>query len=318
MANGSGDALDLDAATDELYAISPDDFVERRKALAGQARKAGDRELAKQITQLRRPTRSAWLVNLAAREAGDDVAALLDLGAELAQAQQRGSGPDLRRLSQQRRLAVDALAGRAVQLGRDLGYAAPDGARQEVAQTLQAALGEPQVAELVRRGRLTQATTYGGFGPSDLTAALAASIPDAAAPDAAPEVEENDEPPTEQAAAEEAAAEPEESEEARQRREQADEAAREARSAADQAQAELQQAESDSESATARADELADEVDTLRTRLRETETAEREAREQARAARKRHTELRQAAVAAEKLATDAEQTALNGGAQLAR
>jgi hypothetical protein len=293
--------MDLDAAIDELYAISPDDFVERRKALATEARQQKERELAKQIASLRRPTRSAWLVNVLARESADQLSALLDLGAELAEAQQRGSGPDLRRLSQQRRKAVDALAGQAVKLGRDLGYAAPDGALQEVAQTLQAALGEPEVAELVRRGRLTQATTYGGFGPSDLTAALAGSMPTAAArlaaPHAAPEAEDQS-----------AAEEPEptaESAEDRERREQAEQAAAEARAAADEAQAELEQAEADSEAATTRADELADEVDTLRSRLRETEAAEREAREQARTLRKRQTELRQAAVAAEKRASDA-------------
>lgn len=297
--------MDLDAAIDELYAISPDDFVERRKALATAARQQKDRELAKQITSLRRPTRSAWLVNVLAREAADQLSALLDLGAELADAQQRGSGPDLRRLSQQRRKAVDALAGQAVKLGRGLGYAAPDGALQEVAQTLQAALGEPEVAELVRRGRLTQATTYGGFGPSDLTAALAASMPSAAArlaaPHAAPEADDQpagEEPEPAPESAEESAAD-------RERREQAEQAAAEARAAADVAQGELQQAEADSEAATTRADELADEVDTLRTRLRETEAAEREAREQARALRKRQTELRQAAVAAEKGAADA-------------
>ena len=59
--------MDLAAATAELYAGSPDDFVERRKALAGQARAAKDRALATAIGKLRRPTRSAWLVNLYAR-----------------------------------------------------------------------------------------------------------------------------------------------------------------------------------------------------------------------------------------------------------
>ena len=77
----------------------------------------------------------------------------------------------------QRRKAVDALARRAVELGGESGYTAPDGAVQEVGQTLQTALGDPEIGELVRAGRLTQAVTYGGFGPTDLASALGASIP---------------------------------------------------------------------------------------------------------------------------------------------
>ena len=46
-----------------------------------------------------------------------------------------------------------------------------------MSQTLQAALGDPAIAELVQAGRLHQALSYGGFGPDDLASALAASMP---------------------------------------------------------------------------------------------------------------------------------------------
>ena len=72
---------------------------------------------------------------------------------------------------------MDALARRAVELGREHGYNAPDAAMQEVGQTLQTALGDHEIADLVRAGRLTQAVTYGGFGPTDLASALGASPP---------------------------------------------------------------------------------------------------------------------------------------------
>ena len=44
--------MDLDTAAEELYAGSPDDFVERRTALAAQAWAAKDRPLVKQILAL--------------------------------------------------------------------------------------------------------------------------------------------------------------------------------------------------------------------------------------------------------------------------
>ena len=285
--------MDLDEAADQLYTASPDDFMAARTALAKQAKEAGDKALAKQITALRKPTRSAWLVNLVARAEPDRVTELVELGAALQQAQQAMDGDTLRRLSRDRRTMIDALARRAAELGRDSGYPPPDGAIQEVSQSLQAALGDTAIAEQVRAGRLAQAVAYGGFGPDDLASALAASMPgkkkeEKKAPTltVVPDLEPDE-------------AEDEDDEEARA-------AAREARATADAARTAAEEAETAAEEATTRADELADEVEELRRRLRDTETAEREAREEARAARKHYTELRRAAAAAEQAAKRAE------------
>ena len=47
----------------ELYAGDPEVFVGRRRELAARARTAGDREAAKTIAGMGKPTRSAWIVN---------------------------------------------------------------------------------------------------------------------------------------------------------------------------------------------------------------------------------------------------------------
>jgi hypothetical protein len=283
--------VDLDTAANELYAISPDDFIERRQQLVAEAKQASDRDLATQIGKLRRPTRSAWLINLLARAEADGITALLELGVALHEAQQRMAGDELRQLSVQRRKTVDAMARRAVELGREQGYDAPDGALQEVSQTLQSALGDQAIAELVRAGRLTQAVTYGGFGSTDLASALGASLP-TKAPSGPAE------------AAEPPAAPPKR--DTKQRRE-AEKAATEARKQATEARQVAESAEEAAQAATQRADDLADQVESLRSQLRQTEAAEREAREEARAARKHYQELRQAALAAEQAAAAAEQ-----------
>jgi hypothetical protein len=280
--------MDLPEAADQLYAISPDDFVAQRTALVAEARAAKDRDLAKAIGQLRRPTRSAWLVNILARAEPDRMTELLELGTALQQAQQRMAGDDLRRLSKERRTMIDSLSRRASELGAEQEYVATDAAIQEVSQTLQAALGDPAVADLVRAGRIPQAVSYGGFGPADLTSALAASLP-AAEPKTTPAksapASDEDGPPAEPPpdSAEVRAAE----QEAAAKQQAADEAA--------EASAEAEQA---AETATTRSDELADEVESLRTRLREAEDQERIAREEARTARKRSMELRREAAAA--------------------
>lgn len=286
----SASEVDLDSAADELYAMSPDDFIERRQQLVTEAKQQKNRELATELGKLRRPTRSAWLINLLAREEPDNIAALLELGAALQQAQQRMAGDELRQLSTERRKTVDAMARRAVQLGQAQGYEAPDAALQEVSQTLQTALGDLQIADLVRAGRLTQAVTYGGFGSTDLAAALG-TLPTKAAGRA--------EKPAEAPA-------PAPKRDAKQRRE-AEQAAAEARERATEARQAAESAEDAAEAATQRADDLADQVESLRTQLRQTEAAEREARDEARAARKAYQELRQTALSAEQAATAAEQ-----------
>ena len=283
--------MDLETAATELYALSPDDFIERRQQLVAEARQAKDRELANQIGQLRRPTRTAWLINLLARHEPEPLNALFELGAALQDAQQRMAGDELRQLSAERRKAVDALAQRAVELGREHGYNAPDGAVQEVGQTLQSALGDREIADVLRAGQLTQAVTYGGFGPTDLASALGASLP----------TKTPSEPKEKPAPAEPAAAP-----DPRQRR-QAEKAAKEARERATAAREAAESAEAEAEAATQRADELADQVESLRSQLRQAEAAEREAREAARGARKHYQELRHAAGSAEQAATAADQ-----------
>jgi hypothetical protein len=283
--------VDIKTAADELYALSPDDFIERRKQLVAEARQGRDRELATQINQLRRPTRSAWLINLLAHQEPEALTALLELGAALQDAQQRMAGDELRQLSAERRKMVDTLARRAVELGRDDGYNAPEGAVQEVGQTLQSALGDPEIADLIRAGHLTQAVTYGGFGPTDLASALGASLP----------TRTPREPKEKPAPAEPAAAT-----DPKQRR-QAEKAANQARERATATRKDADSAEAEAEAATQRADELADQVESLRTQLRQAEAAEREARETARAARKHYQQLRQIALSAEQAALAADE-----------
>ncbi|HEY5979634.1 MAG TPA: hypothetical protein VIT41_08360 [Microlunatus sp.] len=271
--------MDLESAVGELYAGSPDDFIEHRSALATAARAAKNRPLATAIGALRRPTRSAWLVNLYAREAPEDLAALLTLGEALRAAQQQLSGPDLRRLSAERGKALSAATRRATALGHEHGYDAPEAARLEVTQTLQAALADPEVADQVRRGALTQPQAYGGFGPFALNPATT-EVPGAgAAATAAPEPE---------AAADDGAADDEAADDEAERRRA------EAESRLNAAEAALSEAADDAEAATARADELADRVEALRAEVTDAEQAETEARRQARAARKTVSEREEA------------------------
>jgi hypothetical protein len=156
-----------EAIAQELYGLPMSEFTAARDREAAAARQAGDRALAGELKKLRRPTAGAWLTNQLVRQRGDDVTALLHLGAALRDAQARLATDDLRRLSQQGQQLVTALGREARQLGRDAGQRVGEGAVREVEDTLHAALADPAASDAVRAGRLTSALSYAGFGSVD-------------------------------------------------------------------------------------------------------------------------------------------------------
>jgi len=162
--------VDLEDIAGRLYGLSPESFTEARDEAVREARGAGDRELARRVQALRRPTASAALVN--GLRSGDPalLEQLLALGPELARAQNEGAGETLRELSGQRRAVLQAVVSRAVELS-ERAVTAP--VRAQVEGTFEAALADPTSAEAVRSGRLVRALSYAGFGGVDPADAVA-------------------------------------------------------------------------------------------------------------------------------------------------
>ncbi|WP_051639901.1 hypothetical protein [Cellulomonas sp. URHE0023] len=161
---------ELDDVADELYGGPPGVFIEHRDAAAKAARADGDRELAKQITELRKPTVSAWLMNLLVRDDPGFADQVVALGEGLRDAERSLDGPALRELSTQRRALVRSLTARARKLAQPAGQRIGDSVTQELDATLTAALADPEVAREVTSGRLTVAREWSGFGSADPSA----------------------------------------------------------------------------------------------------------------------------------------------------
>lgn len=151
----------MDADLVRLYSLPPGEFVEARNDAA---QWAGTREEAARIRKLRRPTVSAWAVNLLVADSPGDVDALAELGERLRTAQQEMRGGDLRELSAERNRTVSALVRRASELARDAGHPLKGAAQREVETTLDAAVADPESAEAMRAGTLTKALAYSGTG----------------------------------------------------------------------------------------------------------------------------------------------------------
>ncbi len=133
----------LAEATSELYERDPEDFTTRRATFAAQAREAGESAVAKKISALRKPTRSAWVVNHLVRADPDVTGRLADLSGELQQAVS-ADGARIRELTAARAKLVDDLTQQALKAARLT--SPPAALREEVTATLDAAIADPEVA----------------------------------------------------------------------------------------------------------------------------------------------------------------------------
>jgi hypothetical protein len=160
------EATPFDEIADKLYATNPEDFVPARDDAVARAKEAGDKDLARAVARLRRPTKAAWLANLLARHRAEQLDGLLALAGDLADAQRTLDGATLRALSSQRSRLVAAMAREAGRLASQAGDSAADSVVRDVSGIVEAALADPDVAEEVRAGRLTRTVSYSGFGPA--------------------------------------------------------------------------------------------------------------------------------------------------------
>jgi hypothetical protein len=168
---------------DQLYALPLEEFIPARDAAAKELRKAGDRETAAVVAKLPKPTPAAWTANQVARERPDLIAAMLEAGTELREAQEAavsgGGGRGLRDATLAERRAVDAVMNAAADYrpaGRALSRAMADRLRT----TLHAAAGDESIRDAIAEGRLVDEAQAGGAWPF----ALEPSPPEAPAPKA--------------------------------------------------------------------------------------------------------------------------------------
>ena len=163
-------------ALNRLFHGPLEEFTSARNELAKSLRSDGEAEAADWVKSLRKPSRGAWLVNQLATRKADQVSGLLEVGEELRAAQEEmlAGATDrekLREAARREQEAVDSLLRTANAIGREHGVGAQILTR--VGETLQAAAGDPELAEAIRRGRVTKeqrAASVGLVGPASAPA----------------------------------------------------------------------------------------------------------------------------------------------------
>src|SRR5436190_5631707 len=137
---------DVDILADALYAGAPEEFTSARDEAVKKARAEKNAELARELGKLRKPTQSAWLINVLWRDQREVMEQMLQLGEELSHAQASASAPALQRLTSQRRELEAALIRRARELADKAGVTVSAQMEREAQETLAAALARPDVA----------------------------------------------------------------------------------------------------------------------------------------------------------------------------
>ncbi|SRR6266511_668678 len=159
---------ELDRELDDLFGRPLSEFTTARNELARRLKKAGQEEAAGRVQALRKPSVPVWAVNQLARRHPDEVKELVDAGERLRKAQQaafRGSGRDaVREATTAERTATRTLTRLARDLLAEDGRPPTRAVTDRIGSLLRSSAIEPEAAELLVAGRLSEEVDSTGFG----------------------------------------------------------------------------------------------------------------------------------------------------------
>jgi len=174
----SQEPSELEAAMLAVYRGPLEEFVSRRDALAKELRAAKRREDADRVKALRKPSRTAWVLDNIVHE---DPASIEHLSAAIGSAQAVQSGADLRAAMENVRAAIRDVAAAGARVAIRAGQ--PIDASTLVT-AVHAVIGETSAFSDLRAGRLVDIPDGGGL---DILSAITISIPSPAAVAASPQ-----------------------------------------------------------------------------------------------------------------------------------
>ncbi len=157
----------------DLFGLPLERFIGERTALIKELRARGERDQAKRVAALRKPSLAAWAVNQLVRTQSPDVQALFDAGdgARHAQAELltgRSGGTELREALDREREAVSRLLGAARGLLSSEGHELSLVMLERVADTLHAAAFDADARKQVEDGCLQRELRHVGIGAAGL------------------------------------------------------------------------------------------------------------------------------------------------------
>ena len=154
----AGEQIDMESAIANVYRGPLDEFVSRRDTLAKELRSAGRREDASAVKSLRKPSRMAWALDMAALEMKGAINALDAAVAATLEAQ--AADGDVRGASARLRVAVREFAGHAARAAEEVGHRIDQAV---IVNGVMAVLGKSDAFSALRRGCLADVPEGGGL-----------------------------------------------------------------------------------------------------------------------------------------------------------
>ncbi|HEX6307754.1 MAG TPA: hypothetical protein VFZ69_06160 [Longimicrobiales bacterium] len=148
----------LASAVAGVYGGPLEEFVRRRDTLAKELRSAGERESATTVKGLRKPSRTAWALNMGTLNSGNAIDALVEAVAGTLEAQ--GAGGDVRGAISRLRAAVREFASQAAAASEEAGYRVDPSV---LANAVLAVIGKPESFTRLRGGCLADIPEAGGL-----------------------------------------------------------------------------------------------------------------------------------------------------------
>lgn len=156
---------DLPPEADKLLAVAPDEFVERRKRLAGELRDAGRTDEAEIVAGLRKPSAVVFAVNRAARDRPKAASSAVEAADRVAKAQVGGDAEAFERAVAELAQSLDLLAEVAAAHVSPGGKSPSDAMRRRVRDLLRGAVADDATRDELRRGALREEVEAPGFSP---------------------------------------------------------------------------------------------------------------------------------------------------------
>jgi hypothetical protein len=148
-----------EADVDALFASPLEDFIAERDRLAKDLSASGEKDAARSVMSLRKPSVVVWTLNQLARTERDRLQALFATGESMRLSLEQGDPKGARGVQADRRSQLKRLGDAASELLRAGGHAASPGHVEKVRSILLQATTDHDLARAISEGRLTKEPT---------------------------------------------------------------------------------------------------------------------------------------------------------------
>jgi hypothetical protein len=153
--------MNLPEAAEPLFELVPEEFTAERDRIAKELKKQGDDEAAGQVKALKRPSVTAYALNLVSRRHPDLVEAMLDADEHLRNAKSR---TEMDKAKAERQKAISAITGKATSLLEEQDRPVTAQVKERLTETLLAVATDEETRDRLKSGHLLKEAEAGGFG----------------------------------------------------------------------------------------------------------------------------------------------------------